>query len=302
MLDVNEAHKVLGVNKNASKNDIERRYSILLKKHRMNVENNENADETIDIDQVTMAYNLLMGYVVPPSEEELKAPNPLIAKMGIDEKKAKNFFYYYKVHMIIGVIALIVIAFTIKGCVTEVKCDFNLAFVGNIAFTDTEALKNTIKAQIPQIKEPRFDSAYLAPSVDNSQQGTGTQTDGQQATGVQTDAQQESAMQMKAMILFSAADVDLFILDNANYKKYAEQGAFISLDEIAASLGVDKEKSMSYILKNKDDNSEHIYGINVADSEVLKKAEILGDEMVAAIPVRSKQSEKAILVLKLLLK
>ena len=92
MLDLNEAHKILGVSKNASKNDIERRYSIILKKHRMNSTQDQESGEQINIDEVTSAYNLLMGYVEPQAEEEAKAPNPLMQKMGIDEKKAKNFF------------------------------------------------------------------------------------------------------------------------------------------------------------------------------------------------------------------
>ena len=62
-------------------------------------------------------------------------------------------------------------------------------------------------------------------------------------------------MQMKAMVLFAAADVDLFILDKANFEKYAEQGAFISLDEIAPRLGIDNEKSKPYTMKAKDDTT-----------------------------------------------
>lgn len=302
MLDVNEAHKILGVNKDASKNEIERRYSIILKKHRMLDAEGHNSEETEDINQITMAYNLLMGYIEPPTEEELKAPNPLMEKMGIDEKKARNFFYYYKVHIIIGIIALIVIAFTVKGCVTRVDPDFNLAFVGNIGYSNTDILKNTIKTSIPTIKEPGFDGAYITSSSSDGQQETGKQAEGQQSTVPQTDGQQEYAMQMKAMVLFSAADVDLFILDNASYKKYAAQGAFISLDDIASKLEVASEKSKSYMIENSEDKTTHLYGIDVTNSKVLKDSEILGNELVAAIPVRSKQVDKAIEVLKLLLK
>ena len=282
MLDVKRAHEILGVGKNASKNDIERRYSIILKKFRMAPADKQEGSEAVDIDEVTMAYNLLMGYVEPQTEEEIKAPNPIMKKMGIDEKKAGNFFHYYKVHIIVGIIVLIVLATTIRGCVTRVDPDFNMAFLGEIAFNETAVLKETIQAEIPEIKEPGFDGAFI---------GTGDSAGGQQ----------EYAMQMKAMVLFAAADVDLFILDKASFDKYAEQGAFISLDEIARRLGVDKEKSKPYILKVNEENTDHIYGIDITDNEVFKKSGILGKEMIAAIPVRSKQAEKAEKVIGLLL-
>ena len=176
-----------------------------------------------------------------------------------------------------------VVAGTIRGCVTRVEPDFNMAFVGQIDFTETDALKKAIQTELPDIKEPGFDGAFI------SAEGT-------------ADGQQEYAMQMKSMVLFAAADIDLFILDTANYKKYAEEGAFIALDDIAPGLGVDKEKSKPYVVKAKEETAEHVYGINITSSEVLKKSGILGQDFVAAIPARSKNLEKAEKVIGLLLK
>jgi len=283
MIDRKEACKILGLAANASKNDIERRYTIILKKYRMASAEGQESSEAVNIDEVTNAYSLLMGYIEPQSEAELKAPNPLLKKVGIDEKKAGNFFHYYKIHIIVGIIALIVIATTIRGCVTRVDPDFNLAYLGQLYFSETDILKETIKKEIPEITEPGFDGAYL---------GSGDSADGQQ----------EYAMQMKAMVLFAAADVDLFILDKENFERYAEQGAFISLDEIAPRLGIDEEKTKSYTAKSEEDTSEHIYGIDVSTSQVLKESNIQGEIMIAAIPVRAKWPDKAEKVIELLLK
>ena len=280
MVDKKEAYKILGLAGNASKNDIERRYTIILKKYRMISAEGQEGREEVDIDEITGAYNLLMGYEEPQSKSEIKAPNPLLKKVGIDEKKAGNFLHYYKIHIIIGVIALIVLATTIRGCVTRVDQDFNMAFLGQLYFSETDVLKETIKKEIPEIKEPGFDGAFL---------------------GFE-DGQQEYAMQMKAMVLFAAADIDLFILDKANFDRYMEQGAFISLDEIAPRLGIDKEKSNPYTIKTKDDTAEHIYGIDISNSKALKESNIQGKEMIAAIPVRSKWPERAEKVIALLLK
>lgn len=281
-MDIKEAYEILGAGRNASKNEIERRYAIMLKKHRLSSLEGWEADEALDIQKITSAYNLLMGYEEPQPEEKNKVPNPLIKKMGIDEKKARNFLHYYKIHIILGVIALVVIAFTIKGCVTKVEPDFNMAFVGQIFYNETDILKEAIKAKMPEIKEPGFDGAFIS--------GEGS-----------ANGQQEYAMQMKAMVLFAAAEVDLFILDKSSFDKYAKEGAFISLDEIATGLGVDTEKSKPYRLTKNEDTTEHTYGIDISSSEVLKKSNIQGKELIAAIPARSKQPLKAEKVISFLL-
>ena len=210
-------------------------------------------------------------------------PNPLLKKVGIDEKQARNFYHYYKVHIIVGIIALLVIAFTVRGCVTRVDPDFNIAFLGELYYSETDVLQGTIQKVIPEIKVPGFDGAFLG-------------------AGDSADAQQEYAMQMKAMVLFAAAEVDLFIIDKANFDRYAAQGAFISLDEIAPRLGIGSDQSEPFKARAGEDTAEHIYGIDISKSEVLKSSNIQGREMIAAIPVRSKLPDKAEKVIALLLK
>ncbi|NJD03156.1 MAG: hypothetical protein FIA99_11330 [Ruminiclostridium sp.] len=282
MIDKKEAYKILGLADNASRNDIERRYAIILKKYRMESAEGQDGSEAVDIDKITGAYSLLMGYVEPQPEVELKAPNPLLKKLGIDGKKAGNFFHYHKIHIIVGIIALIVLAATIRGCVTRVDPDFNIAFMGQLYFNETDVLKETIKKEIPEIKEPGFDGAFL--SKDS------------------TDGQQEYAMQMKAMVLFAAGDIDLFILDKESFDRFVQQGVFTNLDEIAPRLGIENEISKLYKMKLEDNTTEHIYGIDISNSEALKKSKIQGVKMIAAISVRSKWPEKAEKVIKLLLK
>jgi hypothetical protein len=121
------AYEILGVNKDASKNEIERRYTILLKKHRL--ENSKNSDDK-EFDEITEAYNLLMGYSTElPVERKNKKPNPVLKKLGINEEKAANFLHYYKHHIIISIIVLVVLITSVKSCVTRVPPDFNIGSV-----------------------------------------------------------------------------------------------------------------------------------------------------------------------------
>lgn len=321
MMDKKEARKILGVSKETSRNDIERRFSILLKKQRLVKETPAVDEEGVaevtqeagltqetgvtqeeySFEQVTQAYNILMGYELPVKEEAPSKAAPLFKKAGIDEKKARNFFYYYKYHILAVIIAIVSMVFIVRGCVNRVDTDFTTAFIGKISYSETEKLKEATKVNIPEIKEPGFDGAFI--SEDDH-------------------GEQQYAMVMKATVLFAAGDVDVFILDKANFERYAKSGAFLSLDDIAPKLGVDMEKNKEYIVKieesedisgdkSKDTSEdsvvsepveEHLYGIDISQSAALKESGIIGKEMIAALYVGGKQQEKAIKYLQFIMK
>lgn len=370
-MDKKEARNILGVTKETSRNDIERKYSILLKKHRAASlppdKSEEDADEgtsegnasqaasaalqkepaaeEYSFNQITEAYNVLMGYEVAVREEPPSKVAPLLKKAGIDEKKARNFFYYYKFY-ILGALALAVaLFFGIRSFVNRVEPDFNIAFLGTFSYLDAvDKLSEDIKKNIPEIKEPGIDGAMLTTAYmpddrqssgnqpsGTQQQGTGTppsDTGTQQTAGgqSQTDPQQQYAMEMKAMVLIAAGDVDVFIVDRDRYEQYAKQGAFLSLDDIAPKLGADIEKNkelITSIVEDEDpletsgikDNQSagsgtgtsadkaagdstaivqpRLYGIDVSNSTVLKKAGVLGEDKIVAIFAGSKRTDKA---------
>lgn len=344
-MDKKEARKILCVSKETSRNDIERKFSILLKKKRLVKERSANeaeqdaevsqetevsqntgvsqdtkADlhvvaeqgagvsqgtgdkhEEYSFEQITQAYNILMGYEVPFKEEPPSKAAPLLRKAGIDEKKAQNFFYYYKYHILVIIVTIVSIVFIVRGCVNRVDPDFTTAFIGEISYSDTDKLKELIKANIPEIKEPGFDGAFVSKDDQSDQQ---------------------YAMVMKATVLFAAGDVDVFILDKSNFERYAKQGAFMSLDEIVPELGIDLEKNKEYIVKvdNSEDESgetsgdtsgdnavnepavAHLYGIDISGSTAFNEAGVIGNEMIAAFSIRGKQQDKAMKLLQFLMK
>lgn len=327
-MDKKEARKILKVTKDTSRNEIERKFGIYLKRHKMEqakaAEDREAADRQDDgvlqdsaadsiqakqpegysLEQIIKAYDVLMGYEVPEKKEAPGKAAPLLKKAGIDEKKAKNFFYYYKYHMLAIIAVIIFTVFTVRGCVRNVKPDFNLAFIGRFIYSDAvEGIKDSIKANVPVIAEPGIDGAYLA---DDSM------------------GEQQYAMEMKATVLFAAGDLDVIILDKVTFARYAKQGALMSLDEIAPGLGVDLNANQEFIIgiEEDDDSVEieglpeeeaagntaqvpskvHLFGIDVSNSAALKQAGVVGNEMVVAIFVGSERVEKAEKLLQFLLK
>jgi hypothetical protein len=283
-----EARSILGVPKEASKNEIERKYAILLKKYRQGVylnrqEEQDHPDEGTDIhdtgpadnesaagynaadpgydfDLVTEAYNTLMGYEVKVEEEAPGMLASFLKKFNLDEKKTDNFLHYYKYHILAGILTIIFIAIIISSFVNRPDYDFSIAFLGRIFYLDSvDALQNRIKEDIPIIKEPGIDGSYLADD------GTG---------------EQQYAMEMKAMTLLYAGEVDVFILDRPTYERYAKAGAFMSLDEIAPRLGVDVSAHQDLVLAVEKD--EELPGSGEEDSPA--QGELAGESPAADTP------------------
>ncbi|HHW49442.1 MAG TPA: hypothetical protein GXX14_12620 [Clostridiaceae bacterium] len=280
-MEKKEAYQILGLSEGASKEQIQKKYNVLIKRYRMSSSDSGEKSPEIDMERVDMAYNLLMGYIVEePSESRPYKPNPILQKMGVDEKKAKNFLYYYKFHIIGAIILVILAVFFIKDVVFRVPSDLDAAFVGEIYYSDTELFKQNVMSKMPELREMSIDAAIFAEGM---------------------DAQMEYAMNMKTVVLFGGGTVDIFLLDKASYEKFGSQGAFENLDNIAGKLKIDEEKSKDLLLKTEEDPEEHLYGIDVSDSKLLKESGIIGERIIAAIRVNAKHHENALRMLELLL-
>lgn len=282
-MDMKEAREILGVGEGATKEQIEKSYFIILKRHRTAAATSEQQKHTAleEIDRATAAYNLLMGYNIRTFAEERNIkPNPVLKKLGIDEYKLRNFFHYYKFHMLFGIITLLLIIYGVKGCVTKVEPDLSIAFIGNFRYYSSGIMENAIKESVPGIEAPTVDGAYI------TSEGLGTQ---------------DYSMQMKAMVLLAAGDIDVYILDEASFLAYGKEAAFESMDQLIQQYNVDSSKNQVYILKPKDEPEEHAYGIDVSDSEILNNQGVIGDKKIVAISARAPHREKALVFVRSLL-
>ncbi len=283
MIDRKEACKILNVREDATKADVQRRYSIILKKYR-SVESVSNESDKAELDRVTLAYNLLMGYDTDDPQAEAinnRPPSVLLKKMGIDEKKAGNFLYYHKYHIIVGIILLLFVAFSLKSCLSRIPADFSMALIGKIYCMDTEVLKKNIMDKYPGIKEIDIRSVPFA--------------------SVEENFQQESAIQSLAAILFSIADTDVFIVDRERFEKHGTRGSFSRLEDILAEAGLPVDDSRAIMLApDHEAGSEGIYGFDVTASPIFGDSQIAGEEFIFAVGVKAKNKDKAASVLKIL--
>lgn len=283
-----EAYKILGLKSGAPRIEVEKRYSIYMRKLRSakaEQSPEEGQDLDAEFDKITEAYNLLMGYTSGNDEfaEKIpKKPNPIFKKLGIDEEKFMNNLYYFRVHIIVGIILIITIAFSIRSCVTRIDPNLNVVFMGNLFCNDTEKIQTDLVNMIPEVEAVGVDNLYISAQQERQ------------------DPQMQMAMLQKAMVLVAAGDVDIFILDKANFDTYAVQGGFINLDDFAAQHNIDEDKQYKSKVKDVDEN-EHVYGIDVLNSKLLKDANVTGQQLIAAISVNGENYDNAVKCLELLL-
>lgn len=297
-----EARKILGVVKSSSRDDIEKKYDILLKKYRL-LKLNGTLDEKAEADFVksTEAYRIIMGYEVdePKVERKETYTDKAFEKAGIDRKKADNFFHYYKFHILISIAVIIFVVLTVRSFVTRVEPDITIGFIGEVNQQAFDTLGTKIKGNIPEIKEVAFDSAMLSDRYDDPQAYASTS---------------------KAMILLSVSDTDLFIVSKYAYNKYANNGPFMELEDVAKELNIDV--SASQYLKTRvvdewedttNENSERkaktyrdaepkLYGIDVTNSEFFKGIDVVGPEKILVVKYEPENRDLILKLVKLFAK
>ncbi len=291
-MDRQQASKVMGVNEDATKDEIIKKYNMLIKKHK-----NESNDSAVSFNEITEAYNLLMGYdFFDPEAEAIRKykqenPNKILKKLKIDQNKFENFIYYHKWHIIASVLALAIIISIIVSTVTQIPSDLDVDVIGeiyNTADNEENLLNENIMQKLPHIKKSQTQIISIYPNM---------------------DAEMDYAVQTQITVQFAAGDIDLFILDELVFNRVASNGAFIPLEDLISSLGVNaSEIGIRSAIIEYDElgniesmQEEKIYGLDITGSKLLSDSGLVGDRMIAAIRVNAKHYDNAVELLKLLL-
>jgi hypothetical protein len=297
-----EARKILGVTKSSLKDDIEKKYDVIMKKYRILKSNGTlGIKDEEDFAKKTEAYRIVMGYEVdiPHVERKETYTDKAFQKAGVDRKKADNFFHYYKFHILISIVAIIVVVLTVRSFVTKVEPDITIGVMGEVNQQAFDALGAKIKAKVPEIKEVAFDSAMLTDNYNDPQ---------------------AYAYMSKAMILLSVSETDLFIVNKYAYERYANSGPFMSLEDVAKELEIDVSKS-EYLkvrvvdewedpengteerkVKTYRDAEPLLYGIDVSNSEFFKDVNVVGPEKILVVKVEPENRDLILKLMKLFAK
>jgi len=272
MKDLIEARKVLGINENTTKDEVIKRYEMLLKKYK----ESEEVDG-VKVEDINNAYNLIMGYDLSDKPEMQPSEPSFFSKLWaklfkLDAKKVDNFFLYNKYTIIISIVGIILLFSIIKGVITRVDTDFYLTSIGQITIEDSEKVQENIKKITPSLQAPLAEALYI----------------GQNDQGEQT-----YAMMMKISASLAAGEMDLILVDKDMYDSLAKQGAFETVDDLSKSIGFSLPKDEELFVKPEEGEGA-VYGVDVTNSQFLKENGIKGKKIIATIRINAKHKDIAL--------
>ncbi|MGG6311297.1 molecular chaperone DnaJ [Paenibacillus macerans] len=286
--NLKQAYELLGLPENASREEVEKAFDILLRKSRSRTQDGSSEE----YDRQVKAYKLIIQAEEQQKIAELSRKRyGKWGKFAGTAEKVDDFFRLYKNYVIIGLIALVVIIFGTNAYLDHREeqrrlaalppVDLSVLMIGNF-ITDEEnggidALEQAMAAQIPGFKRVEIELVFLPPQ---GEAGMGSA---------------DMAYQQKAMAVVATSSPDIYITDKGSFEWLARGSAFLNLDEEAAGElkpvlhGDDAVKT-----KTDEDTAEHVYGIDVTDSELVNQLPLAKQEMIIGLRGDTKNKDKAI--------
>jgi len=260
--DLKQAYALLELPEDATREQVEQRYYLLLKRSR---------SKQADLSEINRAYNLIVNL-----ESEKASPQE-------KQSKTSYFFYYYKFHVIAAIIIVLVAVFSIKGCVDRKNeearkppLDVTVTVFGNFYSADNtdNGLTANLLALEPDWKRIDVTVAYVPKDMTNPQ---------------------DMALQQKGMLIMATEKLDLMVLDEHNFEMFSKQGAFVPLDSLGIWPALEKQSASLLSSQTEDDLSPHPYGIDITGSSVFKGTDtgLTKEKRILALRVNPPHPEKS---------
>lgn len=290
MDDLKQAYQTMGLPEFAEKDEVEKRYTTLLRKERarskinMQEAGSEGDPPEQDFDRITQAYRLILDYEDRKITEAFNEQEyGKYKKLSGQAQKLDHFWRYYKYHTLGAIAAVALIIYAVIGFIDHQEekkrlaslppIDLSISFMGSFAMednsTDYEQINEALLLAFPEWK--RFDTSI---------------------TYVPQDEMNQYVYLQKAVVTLATETPDIYIMDKFMFEWIGGQGAFLNLDDEAGlnSLG----DGLALKLGTVEDETEHIYGIDLTHSDLAKVLPIYKKDLIAGIRVNAKHPEKAL--------
>jgi hypothetical protein len=258
--ELKKAYETLGLPEDATREQVENRYFILMKRARSEQSRTDAVNEgsdTTDLTEINRAYNLVLGI-----ESE---------KTGTIEKQTKfaHFAYYYKFHVIIGIIVVLIAGYMIKEGIDKRReaantppANLSVSVFGNFYFVEEEPMSQNMLKLMPEWQRIVTKLVFVPPEI---------------------KSQQDMAMQQKSVLMLMTEKTELYITDEKNFESLAFQGAFVGLDEFIQKTGLQIPEDKIRMMKSQDDTEERPYGIDIEGNPIFEGIELSGEHPIIAI-------------------
>jgi len=269
LLDKKQAYEAFGLDENASLDEMEKKYDLLIRKYRSET-SNKNQEITIDIEKINEAYKSLHRLNYEANEEQANTRSAKFLRkicrlLKIDNKKAENALHYYTKPAIAIIVGLAVLTTVVVTMITNVNADLNVVYVGDYSGTRTDEYVEKIQKAMPELKKA-------------------------EVRVVGFNANKKMANQhneyIKIVAMLTAGDIDILILDSAMFDDFVKQNILSDLKWLES--GKTNSDIIEAELKKFD-----FYAIDVTKSKFLTDDKIKGKTKIAAIPKKCSNLQNA---------
>ena len=282
------AFALLGLPTQATRDEITRRYDILIRKMKADPDGPEAAMR----DQVEAAYQLLAGitYHDPEAEKRLRErdarPGLLARLLKMEQTRLDNLVHYYRWPVLGGLLGVVLVVWILSTTIFRQPYDFVILLAGSVYVEDQTLLEQQLVEDLPDTGNPMISVVYF---------------------DEQTDGQMMSAIAQKLVVEIGYGENDILIVDRTVFDQYAEQGAFQNLDAVLGTYNTSMEEQaanrttiVSDAMAEGEDGQPHVYGISVTDSPYLKEAGVFGPDLIAVFGLKSNFPEKGDNIMRLI--
>ncbi|MBC8079487.1 MAG: hypothetical protein H7X86_04030 [Gorillibacterium sp.] len=272
MMDLKKAYLILGLEENATDEQVEQRYSLLVIKSRNHsVEAEDNGkDHTFSMEETTKAYNFIKSAAF---DEQVRLKEPKNKTIG----RIEHIWEYYKWHIILPFIAVLVVIYSINGILDNRmeqkkinRADLQVTFFTDFQIQDTAPFEVKLLENIKDWKDIHIVNQY-AP--------------------IDPKDEFDMAMIQKATVSMAADKPDVYIMDKANFVKFGRQGAFLPLKDFPALSDVPKDKRIE--VRYEDGGSEWV-GIAVTNNAAIKALALPNVQTIAVIRGNANKKDNAV--------
>ncbi|SHI82642.1 extracellular solute-binding protein [Clostridium amylolyticum] len=198
------------------------------------------------------------------------------------KEKMEYIWDYYKIHILVGVFIIIAVSWTIYTNVNKTEYVFNCTLLG-------EGVNLSKKAEF----EDKLTKIVLEEPEDKKQAYMDF-IEVKGSSSVENSIDPYAMQKLSARV--AAGDIDIFIVDEKNFQRFAMQGMFEILDSFS-ELDL-SDKNAVKIEKGSEDVKSGIYGVRVKDNASLKDMGYSTEDKIAGIVTLSKNKDKGAAVLK----
>ncbi|MBD2867494.1 J domain-containing protein [Paenibacillus arenilitoris] len=287
MDELKQAYETMGLPELAAKEEVEKRYTTLMRQARSRSKQNPEAAEDEDaFAKVTQAYRLILAY---EDRKETDAFNEQeygkYKKMAGQAQKVDHFWRYYKFHTIGAIAAVVLIIYGIMSYMDHraekerlanlPPADLNISFMGNYMLTEDapkeEPIENALLAAFPEWQ--RFTSMV---------------------TYVPADEANQYAYMQKAVLILATEHPDVYIMDKNIFEWVGRQGILMNLDgDVEGGFKPLMKDGVAMKLKTDEDTEEHVYGIDLTNTDLPGDVPLYKENMIIGIRVDSQNPDKA---------